>query len=469
MRYILALALACACAFGQPKQNSNYGKLVPFGSDPASTSCSSVGAGAYGVYGTNFYICDGSVWTLITGGPGGTQIGGYFTSTTGSDTYVMTTSNVTTLTNGVYVFTASTTNTSSASLDWNGSAAAGGVVTILTEFGSTLVDGMISTTSPNLLYYNGTNFLLMFSSRVMPNATGYQWARMYSPDGIFWAASFFEGTPSTGPTAITSASNTIDPSGRSYVQVAPTSNLTLTSTPSIVAGTFDGQRLTINDTSASYTLTIKNGPTYNTCIGADQTIAANGGGLSLRWIQANLCWGLEQTPGSGTGTVAALQGYFMPSEDSTSGNVALTAANKMYIQSIFVKEKWLAQKFVAHLNTGDTLGSLCLYSWGGPGVTTATLFASTTPGTLSSASPSHLAISQGAVTINPGWYIVAFTGNGGTLAAKRGAQQAYMSPLPGSEIDSGVTDGSCPASLSSLSSSTTFGGYGWRLRIGWEY
>jgi hypothetical protein len=210
MRYILALALACACAFGQPRQNSTYIKVVPFGSDPAGNSCTTEGAGALGVYSSGVRVCNGTTWAAVSGG---TQIGGYFTSTTGSDTYVMTTSNVATLTNGVYVFTASTSNTGGAQLDWDGVGGAS-AVPILTEFGSTLVDGMISTTSPNLLYYNGTNFLLMFSSRVIPNATGYQWGRMYSNDGIFWTATFLEGAPSTGPTSITSASNSIDPAGR---------------------------------------------------------------------------------------------------------------------------------------------------------------------------------------------------------------------------------------------------------------
>jgi hypothetical protein len=470
MRYILALALACACAFGQPRQNSTYIKVVPFGSDPAGNSCTTEGAGALGVYSSGVRVCNGTTWAAVSGG---TQIGGYFTSTTGSDSYVMTTSNVATLTNGVYVFTASTSNTGGAQLDWDGVGGAS-AVPILTEFGSTLVDGMISTTSPNLLYYNGTNFLLMFSSRVIPNATGYQWGRMYSNDGIFWTATFLEGTPSTGPTSITSASNSIDPAGRSYVQVAPTSNIVLTSTPSIAAGTFDGQRLTINNTSASYTLGIKDGSSYGTCLGADQTIAVDGGGLALRWIQDLLCWGFEQTPGSGGSSVYAVnQGFWIGSNDSTSGNLPMGGtSNSMYLQSTYVQGVWDIRSLVVHWNAASTAGAACLYRWGGPGDDDATLIASTTAGSISAAF-SHMAITQGTVRIGNEWLIKGFTDNPGTLGIKQSATQVYSNPILAYKVAStGNTDGSCPATVTGINAfpvSSTWSSLGWEWRFGWKY
>jgi hypothetical protein len=129
-----------------------------------------------------------------------------------------------------------------------------------------------------------------------------------------------------------------------------------------------------------------------------------------------------------TVTGGAQQGMWFGAPDSNTTNVALSAADRIYVQSVYVEVPWQVRRLIMNVNAADTLGSLCLYSWGGPSVTTATRVASTTPASLATGYEDRV-ISETSVTIQPGWYLIGFTGHAGTLGIKRAANSAYYTPV----------------------------------------
>lgn len=166
-----------------------------------------------------------------------------------------------------------------------------------------------------------------------------------------------------------------------------------------------------------------------------------------------------------TTSQAPSKGVWLGSPESNSGNLSITAPDKIYLQSIYVSEPWTLRRLLLNTSAPDTLGSACLYSWAGPSTTTATLVASTPPASLS-AEMDDRAIREASVTIYPGWYLAGFTGHQGQLAIKRGENAGYYTPVPGQELSSGLTDGSCPLSVSGITTNWTATS-AWR--IGWRY
>jgi hypothetical protein len=166
-----------------------------------------------------------------------------------------------------------------------------------------------------------------------------------------------------------------------------------------------------------------------------------------------------------TATGTARQGMWFGSQESNTTNLAQSAADRIVVQAVYVTVPWEVRRLIMNVNAADTLASQCLYSWGGPSVTTATLVASTAPASIATGYDDR-AISQTSVTIQPGWYLYGFTGHAGTFGIKRGANTVMYTPVAAQEIATGVTDGSCPASLSGITTSFTTT-YPWRF--GWRY
>jgi hypothetical protein len=394
----------------------------------------------------------------------------YCPSSTASDTYTATCTpaNPASYVTGMLVIfkTTVTTNTDGASININSL----GAKNIVTAQNSTLASGMLSASSGEFYYlqYDGTSFRLIYSDRSIPSSTDFQYARLTN-DGTVANWSFKDIIPASGLQDLTADTDQID-CDRRTVTINPDAARTLTSTPSITAGTADGDVCIIkNPTSNQVTVQGEENLTGSTLVnnGEDLVIPAKSQKMVV-WDQSLLKW-VGPAASATSSSETPLQGFFMPSQDSTSANLALSGADKIYVQSIFIPQRWTIQYLVAHWNAADSLGSACLYSWGGGSTTTANLVASTTPASLTSTSPSHMAISQGSVEIGGGWYLLAFTGHQGTLGVKRGVNAAYLTPITAQELNSGVTDGSCPSSLSGLSPTVNFTSYTNQWRIGWRY
>jgi hypothetical protein len=164
---------------------------------------------------------------------------------------------------------------------------------LYTEGGAPLADGYLMGTGNvlYLLYYDGTQFRVMGSSTSLPNATGYEWAKVTTTDGVSASYTFKGGSPSSGAQTIDAVSDIISPD-REYIEVSLNASYTLTSTPTIADGAYNGERITITNVT-NFNLILQdeaNLANTNLRFGGSNLTIGYRGSATLVWNTALSAW-----------------------------------------------------------------------------------------------------------------------------------------------------------------------------------
>jgi hypothetical protein len=225
-------------------------------------------------------------------------------------------------------FKPNTANTGNATVNINGK----GAKTITMESGAALVDNTLvgSTGDRYLMYYDGTNFRVLGSSRALPNATSKEQQVLTSLDGVEATYSRFLALPKTGTQAITGTSTQIA-ADSSNVTIDANGTYSLCNASGVVtAGTYADQWISIYNADTSLTTTlqdeancpgslIRNGGT-NVTIGPRQTTTI------ARW--SGSYWAFPATGGGGTDrTIFNYSGAGSTVSASTTSYISLTGGS----------------------------------------------------------------------------------------------------------------------------------------------
>jgi hypothetical protein len=340
--------------------------------------------------------------STITGGSSGVL---YCVDAGSTDTYAC---NLTTISLSGSTSTALTAYTAGLSLWFKAntvSSVAGSAPTIninslgarnlVTEANASLSDGYISTSMYYQLVYDGTSFRVAGSSNVLPNATGYQWAKATSVDGSSLGYTFRAGVPSSGAQILNDAGDAIS-ADREYVEIAPDASRTYTSTPTIADGAYNGERTTITNTT-NFNVTLQDEAVLtnsNLCLGGSNLTLAYRGSVTLVWNSGLSCWVRAVTVGSSSDrTILSWAGTPVAIGTNTISYAALSGSNAFSTteRSVVIPQAGTLSRLYVYTTTsqsaGDTQVCTVRVNHGDPGTTlTVTMAAGAAAGPFSDTS-----------------------------------------------------------------------------------
>jgi hypothetical protein len=292
---------------------------------PAAATCDSTGEvgsdyqdDASGGLRYHCYRTGASTFAWVAVGSGGATGSGtagtlYVTDTTGtSDTYVgvlqtvgvsgSTATPLVAYTEGQSLFFhPNTCNLGAATINIDGK----GAKSINMSSGAPLIDNTLCPTGDSYyqLFYTGGSFRVLNSSRVLPEATGFQYGRLTTFDGVSWAPTFKTFCNASGLQAL-NANATAIVADRECVEVDPNADRVLSAVPTIADGE-GGQKLKIQNIDTAFSVTLQDEtalPGSNICIGHGGTLAARAIQTYL-WSNRLLCWAKDGGSGSSSAAV----------------------------------------------------------------------------------------------------------------------------------------------------------------------